>query len=69
MVMLSAFESERAGLPESVTRAVKFEVPAVVGVPVMAPVLAFKLSPAGKAPAVMLQVNPETPPLSCSVAL
>jgi len=35
---------------ESTTFAVKLYVPAVVGVPVMAPVLAFKAKPAGRLP-------------------
>jgi len=35
---------------ESTTLAVKLYVPAVVGVPVMAPVLAFKFRPAGRFP-------------------
>ena len=34
----------------SVTMTVKLEVPAVVGVPVMAPVLAFRLRLAGRVP-------------------
>ena len=36
-----------AMLSESVARAVKLLVPAVVGVPVIAPVLVFRLNPAG----------------------
>lgn len=35
----------------SVSLTLKLEVPAVVGVPVMAPLEAFRLSPAGKDPA------------------
>jgi len=69
MVMLNAFVLVSGGLPESVTFTVKLEVPAVVGVPVIAPVLALRLNPAGKAPLVILHVNGETPPLSCSAAL
>ena len=42
-------------LPESATCTVKFAVPAVVGVPVMAPVLDSD-SPAGKLPVLMDQV-------------
>jgi len=38
---------------ESTTFAVKLNVPAVVGVPVMAPVLAFKAKPAGRLPLVI----------------
>ena len=44
-------------------------MPAVVGFPVIAPVLAFKLSPAGSVPPVMLHVNGATPPASCRVTL
>ena len=36
---------------ESTTFAVKLYVPAVVGVPVMAPVVAFNVRPAGRLPA------------------
>ena len=39
-------------LVESVTFAVKLNVPAAVGVPAIAPVERFKLSPPGSAPAV-----------------
>ena len=53
------------GLLESKTLTVKFEVPVVVGVPVMAPLPAFKLKPAGSVPALMLQVYGCTPPLAC----
>ena len=42
--------------PPLVTWAVKFEVPAVVGVPLMTPVEALRDRPAGSAPAVMDQV-------------
>jgi len=45
------------------------KVPAVVGFPVIAPVLAFKLSPAGSVPLVMLHVNGGTPPASCKITL
>jgi hypothetical protein len=44
-----------AGLPASVTFAVKLEVPLAVGVPEIRPVLAVKVSPAGRLP-VMDQV-------------
>ena len=46
----------RAGLLLSVTVAVKLEVPPVVGVPEMVPVVADRVSPAGSAPAVIDQV-------------
>jgi hypothetical protein len=50
----------------SFTVAVKFAVPAVVGVPLMVP-FALGLKPAGSAPAEMLQVYPPVPPLAPSV--
>jgi hypothetical protein len=45
-----------AGLLESVTVTVKLEVPVVVGVPVIAPLEALRLSPAGSEPEVTAQV-------------
>jgi hypothetical protein len=45
-----------AGLPASVTVAVKLDVPLAVGVPEISPVLAPKASPAGRLPALMDQV-------------
>ena len=41
---------------ESATCTVKLNVPELVGVPVIAPVAAFKLKPEGKAPVVMTHV-------------
>ena len=41
---------------ESTTWAVKLNVPAVVGVPVIAPVELFKVKPVGNAPAVIENV-------------
>ena len=51
MVMLSAFVVFCAGLLESLTCAVKLKVPAALGVPVIAPLFAFRFKPAGRAPA------------------
>jgi hypothetical protein len=45
-----------AGELESVAVTVKLEVPAVVGVPVIAPVVLLRLSPAGSFPLVTTQV-------------
>jgi hypothetical protein len=45
-----------AGLPLSVTVAVKLDVPVAVGVPEITPVVAARVNPAGRAPEVMLQV-------------
>ena len=54
--MLSGAVAVAGGVSESATCTVKFDVPAVVGVPVMAPVLAFNCKPDGKVPLVMLHV-------------
>ena len=54
------------GEPESVTVPVKLKVPAVVGVPVMAPVLAFSVSPGGKEPELMANVYGLVPPLAAN---
>jgi hypothetical protein len=45
-----------AGLPASVTVAVKAAVPVAVGVPEIRPVVVLRVSPAGRAPAVTDQV-------------
>ena len=47
----------------------KFDVPAAVGVPEIAPVAAFRVNPVGRAPAVIDQVIGAAPPVVCSVAL
>jgi hypothetical protein len=44
------------GVSESVTVTVKFVVPAVVGVPEIAPVAPFSTSPAGRDPVVTAQL-------------
>jgi hypothetical protein len=56
MVMLSGALAVAGGVSESATCTVKFEVPTVVGVPVIAPVPAFNCKPGGKLPLVMLQL-------------
>ena len=60
-----------AGLSESVTVAVKLMVPTCgpVGVPVIAPVAAFSVSPAGKLPAVIDHEYGVVPPVACKVWL
>lgn len=68
-VMLSAFVAVCAGEPESVPFTVKLLVPAVVGIPVIAPVAAFKFNPAGKAPVVIDHVTAPVPPVAPSVVL
>jgi hypothetical protein len=52
---------------ESVTCTVNDAVPAAVGVPEITPVDATRLIPAGKAPALTLQLYGVVPPLACSV--
>jgi hypothetical protein len=49
-------EAVLAGLLESVTVIVKLEVPEAVGLPVIAPDEALRLSPAGSEPPVSAQV-------------
>jgi hypothetical protein len=57
------------GVPAvSVTRAVKLKVLAILGVPVMAPVLAFRLSPGGSAPAASVHVYGAVPPEATRLA-
>ncbi len=55
--------------PPSVTWIVKFDVPAVVGVPLIAPVEAFRLSPPGRVPAETDQLYGAIPPVAASVWL
>jgi hypothetical protein len=56
------------GLPESVTWTLKLEVPAVLGVPLIAPVLGFKVKPAGSEPLEIDQVYGVAPPLAVTEA-
>jgi hypothetical protein len=53
-----------AGLEESVMVAVKLKVPFAVGVPEITPVLAARLSPAGRLPEVIDQVYGVVPPVA-----
>ncbi len=57
-----------AGEEESVTRTAKLALPAVVAMPVIAPVDAFKLRPVGRAPLVMLQLYGSFPPVASRTA-
>ena len=52
---------------ESVTLTVNEAAPVAVGVPVIVPVLAFNVNPAGNAPVTNPQVYGVTPPEACSV--
>jgi hypothetical protein len=56
-----------AGEEESLTFAVKVEVAAAVGVPVMTPVDEFSASPAGSVPDEMLQAYGVLPPAAARV--
>ena len=63
-----AFESLSAGCCESVTSAVKYDVPEPVGVPLMMPVDGASVSPFGRLPVEMPHVYAGTPPVAVSVA-
>ena len=54
---------------ESTTWAVKLNVPAVVGVPVMAPVDGFSVKPAGSEPLIIENVYGGTPPEATNAEL
>ena len=67
-VIESGWVSVRAAV--SVTLTVNEEVPPVVGVPVIAPVEVFSVSPAGSEPPGSIdQVVGNVPPVACKVAL
>jgi hypothetical protein len=53
-----------AGLSASVTVAVKLDVPLVVGVPEITPLLGARLSPAGRLPEVIDHLYGAAPPLA-----
>ena len=55
-------------LLESVTFAVNEDVPDAVGVPEIAPVEEFSVSPAGSEPLLTLHEYGVVPPLACNVA-
>ena len=54
---------------ESMISTVKLNVPAVVGVPVMAPVVAFSVKPGGRLPARIEKVYGGTPPVTTTAEL
>jgi hypothetical protein len=54
---------------ESVIRTTKLEVPTLVGVPEMVPVVVSKVRPAGSEPLAMLHFNGAVPPAAISVAV
>ena len=57
------------GAVESVTFAVKLNVPAAVGVPEIVPLAAASVRPAGNAPELMLQLYGVVPPLAAKVVV
>ena len=57
------------GVVESVIFTVKLAAPEAVGVPLIAPLDAFKVSPAGSDPTEMDHVYGVVPPLAARVAL
>jgi N-acetylglucosamine-6-phosphate deacetylase len=67
ITMLRALVAVKAGVLASATCTVKFEVPAAVGVPEIAPVELASVSPAGNVPAVTLHVYGEMPPAAVRV--
>ena len=67
MVRLKSFSEYRA--LEPVTRARKLYVLAVVGVPLITPVLLLRLNPAGKLPDTTDQLYGVVPPVACRVWL
>ena len=56
------------GAVESVTLTVKLEAPAVVGVPAIPPVEAFRVSPGGKAPELIDHEYGAVPPEAVKVS-
>ena len=68
-VMLSALVVLCTGLLESLTRAVKLEVPAMIGVPAMTP-FELRLKPVGRDPdpETIVQFKGAVPPVAVSVA-
>ena len=68
-VMLSCLVAVCTGVDESVALTVKVVVPAAFGVPVMAPLLAFRDAHVGNTlGATMVQVTGGFPPALCNVA-
>ena len=65
MMIESGIDLVCAGLDASATVAVTLKVPVTVGVPETRPVVAPRLSPAGRLPAVMDQLYGVMPPVAC----
>jgi hypothetical protein len=67
IVTLLTADADRAGLPLSVTATVNLEVPAVVAVPEIVPVVAANAKPMGRLPEVIDQLYGAVPPVACNV--
>src|ERR1051325_7673009 len=68
IAMLNGRVATCTGLPESLTRAVKLNVPMLLGVPVRAPVFALSARPPGSEPLVSVQLNGAVPPVMAIAA-
>ena len=66
-LIVTLYARAPVALRPSVAVIVKLEVAAVVGVPVIAPVVAFNDRPAGKLPADTLNVYEPVPPVALTV--
>jgi len=65
--MVNALLTVCTGLPASLSRTVKLNVPMFVGVPLIVPLLAPRANPGGNAPAVIAQPYGVIPPLAVKV--
>ena len=68
-LIVTEYAREPVAPTESVPVIVKLNVLTTVGVPLIAPVLALRLKPLGKAPAETLNVIAPVPPLALTVWL
>ena len=67
IVSVYALDAVCGGMAASCTPTVKLAVPAVGGVPVIAPVAVFRVNPAGNDPAVIAHVYGEVPPVTATL--
>ncbi len=66
---MSAWLAVCAGLAASVTCTVRLAVPATVGVPLITPVVALRLRPAGSVPLLSDQLYGVVPPVATRLAV
>ncbi|PJN08399.1 hypothetical protein CG723_28880 [Streptomyces sp. CB01635] len=66
-VMVNSLTAGGTSGSGSVAVTVKVKAPVVVGVPVMAPVVALRVRPGGSAPPVTAKVGLPVPPVVCRV--